>query len=193
MLALALLTILTFWFSKETYKLLPINVKEAEKVDLDEYNFHEWKEYTSPSEAFTVLFPTLPQHATESIKDPKTGHIRNYDMYVSERMDGTIFMISLITFQQMQSNQDTQAMLLNMMNDMVASNSENVLKADQPGKYLGYPSLDFTLSNNEHNIDAKTFMINNTMFVLTRITNEKNYNTSEFTFFLNSFEVANQN
>ncbi len=190
--ALALLSFLTVRFSKDTYKMLPIDLKKTENVDLTKFNFQEWKEYHSPSGAFTVLLPTLPQHATESIKDPKTGNIRNYDMYVSERIDGTIFMISLITFQDLSSNSDPETLLLSMMNDMVASNPDNVLKAEQTGSFQGHPSLDFTMSNNEHHIDAKTFMIDNIMFVLTRISNAKNYNTSEYTFFINSFEVANQ-
>ncbi|NGX43050.1 MAG: hypothetical protein K940chlam7_01341 [Chlamydiae bacterium] len=187
--ALVLASYLIFNYAKETYRIFPIE-EEKSPVSLEVYNFQNWHEFTGTNGEFKVLFPTLPQHATENIKDPKSNETRKYEMYVSEKDDGTIFMISLITFPDKTADSDGDSLMRAMMNDMMAASPDNELRTMESGKYKGYNSLDFAFGNNELSVDSKTFMVNNTMLVLTRIVKTENYNTNEFNFFINSFELS---
>ncbi|ADI38439.1 putative uncharacterized protein [Waddlia chondrophila 2032/99] len=190
--ALIVLSVFTFQFSKDSYKILPLENSDPAKVDLEKYNFQNWKEYHSPTEKFKVMLPTIPQQATENIKDPKTGENKNYDMYVSERLDGTIFMISLITFEKMPNHREAERLLGIMMDDMLRSNPSNKLDFKSFGIYHENPALDFAISNDNVNINAKTFMIGKTMYVLTRVSPSEQADPSEFNFFVNSFELSKQ-
>ena len=100
LLFLGITTFVTLYFAKDSYKILPLE-EEKPDVTLEVYNFQDWKEFSSPDGEFNVLFPTLPQHAKENLTDPKTNEVRKYNMYVAEKNDGTIFMISLISFPDM--------------------------------------------------------------------------------------------
>lgn len=190
--ALALLSVLTVRFSKDYYKILPLQNSDPAKIDLEKYNFQDWKEFDSPNGRFQVMLPTIPQQATENIKNPKTGETRKYDMYVSERLNGTIFMISLITFENHFTPEKRELLLTEMMDDMVNSNPKNELLSKAYGEYLGNRSLDYTISSVDVNIEAKTFMVDNTMYILSRVTPSSENDPSEFNFFVNSFELTKQ-
>lgn len=190
--ALALLSVLTIRYSKDYYKILPLQNSDPAKVDLEKYNFQDWKEFESPNGKFQVMLPTIPQQATENIVDQKTGENRNYDMYVSERLNGTIFMISLITFESNPNAAKQEMLLTEMMDDMVNSNPNNELISKAYSEYLGNQALDFRISSVDVNIDAKTFMVDNTMYVLSRVTPSSENDPSEFNFFVNSFELTKQ-
>lgn len=188
-IALGLMGYLTYQFSKEAYRILPIEEEEP-AVSFEVYNFQNWHEFSSPNGEFKVLLPTLPQRAVENINDPESNEMRKYDMYVAEKNDGTIFMISLITFPNDRTNNDTEMIMQKMMNDMIAGNPTNELRSVKAGQYKTYDSMDFAYGNEELSVDAKTFMAGNTLYVLSRIVRTQNFNTNEFNFFINSFELS---
>lgn len=191
-IALILLSVMTLQFSKDSYKILPLENSDPAKVDMEKYNFQDWKEFNSPKGGFQVMMPNIPHQAAENIKDPETGEIRRYNMYISEKFDGTIFMISLITFENKPNKQEAERLLDSMMQDMLNSNPENSLESKSNGNYQGNPSLDFVISNSDITINAKIFMIGNTMYVLTRVAPSADTDPSEFNFFVNSFETEKQ-
>jgi hypothetical protein len=189
-IALVVLTFLTISSSKDHYKILPIGETDPGSIDLDQYDFHEWHEFEPPSKSFKVMFPTLPQHASEKIKDPKTDELRVYNMYVSEKIDGTVFMISLIAFANSYDRIQAETLLREMMDDMVASNEQNTLQDFKSGEYLHHPSLEYLMHSDKLAINVMSFMVENVMYVLTRVTTIENFNLDEFNFFINSFELA---
>ena len=186
-LAIIFICILGFRMMKDSYKILPINEKQP--TNLTAFDFQNWHEFSAPSGTFKVLLPSLPQRATENVDDPKTQEKRKYDMYVAEQDNGTIFMISLISFPDLVSREEEYEILKQIMNDMIASNQSNKLNTMEEGEYKGHPSIDFSIENGELTIDAKSFIVNEILYVLTRIVKSKNYTRDEFLFFINSFEL----
>lgn len=152
-------------------------------------DFHNWHEFSPPSAKFKVLVPTPPQHATEKFEDPKTKENRKYDMYVSEADNGTIFIISQIAMMEPTAKID-QNVLTNVMNDILSANPKSKLKNMQMGKYHENPSLDFSIENDQVNIDGKAFISGNTLFMLTSVAKLANYKKPEFDFFVNSFQLT---
>ncbi len=187
-LALALASFFTFWFSKDSYKILPINQQPASEVAIEKYNFQNWHEFSAEDGAFNVMLPALPQHAKEVVNVTEKES-RHYDMYVSEKGDGTVFMISSITFKGLPAGFDKREILRSMMDDMVASSPSNELRKEEEGEYKGHASLQYTIDNKDNAIDVKSFMDKDKMYVMTRVTKAVNYNTEEFNFFTNSFDL----
>lgn len=167
-------------------KPLEENTKHPE---LAKFEFQNWREFSAPKGKFKVLLPTLPQHAVDNVKEAQHAKTRKYEMYVSEKNDGTIFMISLITFSDPKATQDKEKLMRAMMQDMLASNPKNELKQVNSGKYKGFDSLDYSFANQDTQVDAKTFLVDNTLYMLTRAAKLQNYNTEEFEFFINSFDL----
>ncbi len=173
-------------FGKESYKILPV---ESPATALHEEKFETWHEFNAPSSNFKAKLPILPQHATERLTDPKTKNVRDYDMYVSEKENGTIFMISLITFLDKSSTYNPDMLLTNIMNDMVAANANNKLKYQKMGSYQGHRSLDFSIENDQATIDVNAFIVDSTLYLLTMISKAEHHNPEEFKYFINSFEL----
>ena len=121
--------------TKDMYKVLPVDVPEtatpqnhAEKGNMQSSNFLNWHLYVSPSGNFQVMFPAMPQQAEKKIVDDKTKELRDYDFYVSEKNDGTLFMITAITFPPNRDPKATEQLLTKAMTDMVESDPNNKLK-----------------------------------------------------------------
>ncbi|MGA8165629.1 MAG: hypothetical protein WB791_11545 [Waddliaceae bacterium] len=190
-LLIVILAILGFFLIKQSRESEEtLETDEQAAIPGDDFDFHNWHEFSAPNGSFKVLLPSLPQHATENISDPKFQKKKKYDMYVSEKPDGTVFMINLIGLPDIPPSIDSKKLLTATMNDMVSSNPENKLKTVEVGEYNGYPSLDFIMENNEVNIDAKIFLVENTLYVLSRVVKNQNYTPNEYNFFINSFELS---
>ncbi|MFV0341191.1 MAG: hypothetical protein ACK5MA_11300, partial [Parachlamydiaceae bacterium] len=137
--AFAVLFFLGLGSIKESYKLLPISAsKEGAPTQ-----FSSWKDYKPPSHKFSVMMPSYPQNAKQTMKDPKSKDVRKYDMYVAEKEDGSLFMISLIQFPD--SKETPEFIQKSVVNDLLASNPQNQLKSMKVGDYKGSKTLDFTI------------------------------------------------
>lgn len=162
--------------------------ESSEKFDVLE--LQTWHEFTPPSGKFKVLFPSLPQHAQEKLGDPKTKEPRQYDMYVSEKDNGTLFMISLITLLDTNKKKLDESMLSGIIDNMLSASPNSKVKNMRMGSYRDYPSIDFSVQNEQVNIDGKAFLVNNTLYILTAISKLSNYHREEFDFFINSFQLT---
>jgi len=162
---------------------LPVDeVKAAQK----EPEFNHWREFKSPDGKFKVCLPYLPQHAKEVVNDQKTEKKRTYNMYIAEKPDGSIFMVNEITFHG-ETVLEKDKLMRKMMNDLIASDPSNVLNSVQKGRYKGHESLDFSFENPSMIVEAKAFMENNTLFMLSHVSRAGN--GKEYDFFVNSFEL----
>lgn len=181
---LILLCIILFsWFAishyQKAYEVLPASLPKK----LEAPGYKDWHAFTPRSQKFSVLLPVLPQHAAENQAD------RHYDMYVAEKSDGTLFMISLINFKNPVDPKHHEIVLNSIMEDLLNSNSSNELKSSHTDTFENRKSLDFTIENKEIIINGKAFMDDQTLYVLTRIAKLKYEDSKEFDFFIHSFHL----
>lgn len=169
---------------KESYKLLPISASSEGAPT----QFSSWKDYKAPNMQFSIMLPTYPQNAKQTMTDPKTKAVRKYDMYVSEKDDGSLFMISLIQFPN--SKETPEYIQKSVVNDLLASNPQNQLKSMKVGEYKGKKTLDFSIVNNEMTVDGMAFSQGDTLYLLSAIFKNNAYHPEEFQYFLNSFDLT---
>lgn len=179
---IVVLVVLSIVFLKDSYKVLPIGSSNPALQS----EFSSWHEFKAPKGAFEAQFPFPPQNATQSVRDPKTQALRHYDMYVSEKENGTIFMVSLITFPESQESLDP--LKKTIINDLLVSNPQNQLKSMKVGTYKLFPTIDFVITGPLQTINGRTFSDGNVIYLLTGIFNNAFYNQAEYEHFINSFE-----
>lgn len=155
----------------------------------NEARFQDWHDFTPPSGKFRIKFPTLPQHATEKLDDPDTKEPRQYEMYVSEAENGTVHMISVITMLDQPNITINEEVLSKVVKDLMANNPKGKIKDIKMSKYQNYPSLDFSLENEEVNIDGQAILVANTLYLLTTLSKAENPQKEEHQYFLNSFNL----
>lgn len=181
--------IVGFLFLRTVESPSRVNRQEMTVASNDTKQIQDWHEFSPASEKFKVSFPVLPQHATESLVDPKTKETRQYDMYVSEKDNGTIFMISLITMLENSQAKINDEVLKNVIDDLVSTNPHSKIKSMKMGSYREYPAMDFSIESDKVNIDGKAFIVGNTLYLLTSVAKVEDYKSSEFDYFMNSFQL----
>lgn len=150
---------------------------------------NDWIDFTAPSGNFKVKLPTLPQHATKNLVDPKTNEVKNYNMFVAQRPDGTTYMINLTTYPAMKEQSGNEERLKEIVDELVIANPNNKVKSIQPSHFQNLKAIDFSIENGEMNIDGKAFMQDKTLYLLTMIANKTNYSSKDSDFFINSFQL----
>ena len=186
-LVLVLTSVIIFRGTKESYELLPANVN----APLETKPFDGWKDFTSKKGQFKVQLPVLPQHATENIPD-SNNQIRKYDMYVSEKNDGSIFMVSLITYPAGLDANSSEIMMDKVIQEMIESNPNNTLKEKKEIQFQNHQGRDFAIDNADVNINSREFVIGKTLYLLTYIAKKPFYNKDEYQHFIDSFELGEQ-
>lgn len=166
------------------------STSNAAEENLAAFGFQNWHEFTSPSGDFKVMFPSLPQHVADTLADKNSGEERKYDMFVSEKSDGSIFMINVITFSTPPDEKKKEQLRQTMLNDVLKSNEKNRLLQAETMMFKDYKALSYTVENAEMNIDAKVFVTDSALYALTRLVKKEHYNQKEFDFFTNSFDLS---
>jgi hypothetical protein len=149
----------------------------------------DWIDYSPSNKTFQVKLPSLPQTTSKTFTDPNTQEKRSYEMFVSEKKDGTVFLISIINFKDLKSNVQDDEMLTAVANDMMTTHPDNKLIKTEAGKFKGNPSLKFELASDKVKIDTLTFIIGKKLYVLNRVAPAGSSDMKEFDFFTNSFDV----
>lgn len=183
--AVVLASILVIRSTKDLYKVLPANLPAS----ISSTSFEDWRQFVSDHKKFKVLMPNMPHHATESLNDPKTQDKRIYDIYVSEKSNGTIFMISLITYPEDKETSDPAKLLKSIVDEMIASNPNNKLLSSRELSYLNNKAVDFSVENADVHMDSRAFVKGNTLYVLSYIAKIGDYNPSEYEHFIDSFNL----
>jgi hypothetical protein len=173
---------------KSAFKIIPINSKE--EVTVAPYS--EWMEFVPESKKFKVLFPAYPQNAKESVTIPNTDKKRRYDMFVSQKLNNTIFMISQITYPADYNASDIQGQLHEIVEELVRGNVGNTLKSIEDTTFLNYPALDFQITNKEYSVAGKCFMKDKTIYLFTYIARHSDYNLEEYHYFIDSFKLTDK-
>lgn len=176
------LIILSIIFFKDSYRILPISGSDPRLMS----QFADWQDFKAPKGAFEASFPTIPQHAAQTVRDPKTGQARNYDMYVAEKSNGTIFMVSLIEFPGYTGS--LEDLKKTVINDLLVSNPQNQLKSMTVGIYKLFPTIDFVITNRITTINGRIFSDGNVIYLLSGIFSNAFFNQEEYDHFINSFE-----
>lgn len=168
------------------------NLANAEALNQDEHlpqDLHEWHEFNAPSGEFKVLIPGLPHHAKESNQEFNNNETRNYELYVANKDDGTLFSIYLITFPQRKNEEMTPDFLLNFITDMLNTNQSNKIQFVKSAIFNKMSAVDFSVESHDAMIDGKAFVRDNTLYVLSTTAKTDHRNKKEYEFFVNSFHL----
>lgn len=173
---------------KSAYKAVPMKVSDEMKVPA----FAEWREFTAQTGKFEVLLPAAPQYAKEAVPIPNMeDKKRRYEMYVSEKMNSTIFMVSLITYPSDFDMSNIDEMLHSAVDEMMQTNPKNRLTKNEDSQFNGNQALDFEIDNMEYHIAGKVFLVGKTVYLLTYIAKDDNFNLKEYEHFIDSFKLLN--
>lgn len=150
-------------------------------------SFSYWKEFRPASGKFQVTLPSTPRYVKDMIPVPNSDKKRLYEIYVSEKLDGTVFMISAITYPSEMNTEDNETILKGMVDELMLAQPESKLSALYKAEHQAKPAYNFDIDNNDFKIHGKTFLVGKTLYVLSSIFLKDNDVREEYDFFVDSF------
>lgn len=185
-LALAIAAALYFWF--QSHQNLPTNLT-SDTATASLTDVLSWHDYNAPDGHFKVSLPSLPHHAQENRTDPETKENRDYEIYVSQKDNGTVYSISAISFNDKKNSELNDDFLQNVTTGLLTSNPTNIVKSTKLIQFGKGKSYDFQLENGDAVIYGKAFFDNKTLYVLTATAKSSAFNPQEFDYFVQSFQL----
>jgi len=149
--------------------------------------FSGWKKFKARSGLFEVMLPTKPQYAKDLVSVPYSDEKRRYDMYASEKIDGTLFLISVITYPKGTESDETVDILKQTVEELMKSKPDNQLTKIENSLFHQHPSMDFSIENRSYHVEGRVFMPQNQVFVLSYVTKQDHFDKNEFQYFVKSF------
>lgn len=183
LLALALIGVFFLATDTKVEKVLlgGIAKNKPEPVALD------WKEFVANSGNFKAVLPSHPQHAKQVVEIPNSDKKRVYEMYASDKVNGTVFMISIITYPADVDTSDITQMLQGTVTELMQGNADNKLIKQEETIYQNHPALDFTIENEPFKVEGITFMIDKALYVLSYTARINDFKPAEYKYFIDSF------
>lgn len=160
---------ITLYSFKEAYRLLPISQTPPMTP------FIGWVPLKAEHSLFRVLFPSFPQHATQTLDG------RLYDMYAAQGPHNSTFMISAIHFDT--TTPPSSSDLRNGVNDLLATDPTNRLEKME----VASSTVDFTIKSSKTELFGRAFIHQNTLFFLTVIFQNNTVDPAAYQYFVDSF------
>ncbi len=154
--------------------------------------FATWKEFTPQSELFKVDLPEPPQYAKDFVEIPDTDKKRRYDMYASEKIDGSLFLVNVITYPPEIDTSFTDDILKQNVMELMHSKPDNELARLEKSLYQTRPSFDFNFNNREFHVEGKALMDGKRVFILSYITRLKEFDPADYSYFIKSFQLLDK-
>lgn len=161
-------------------------------MTLSSQHFSTWKEFTPVSGLFKVLLPYSPQYAKDFVTLPDSHQQLRYDMYASEKIDGTLFLINVVTYPTGTDLSISDDLLYQTLDELIRSKPDNKLLKSEKSFFLEKSTLSFSSENKNFHIEGKILIDSNRVYVLTYTTRKQDFDLAEYQYFIDSFKLNNR-
>lgn len=169
--------------------ILSKNRTSRENVNI----YTSWIDFIPKSGLFKVKLPSPPQYAKDFILQPGSSEKLRDDMYASEKIDGTLFLINVLTYPSMLDAKSMDDLLHHSLEELRHNKPDNhLLKFEKTKFKKSYPSLDFSLENKHLQTEGKIIINENRIFTITYTAQSKDLDSEEFHYFINSFDFTSK-
>lgn len=163
--------------------------KQVQVSGKNSETFNTWVPFRPKSGLFKVLLPHPPQYAKDLVPIPGSDQKRRYDMYASEKIDGTLFLISVITYPTEAESLESADLLKQTVDELMRSKPDNQLSSIKESVFKEHPALNFIITNREFKVQGIVFMVGKNVYVLSYVARQNDFNAIEFQHFVDSFEL----
>lgn len=165
------------------------NEDPSYELAFDSDSIKTWKKFEPISGKFSIMFPSIPQHAIDEVNVPKTNIKRQYEIFVAEELDGTVYMINLITYPPGFNLSNPQELLHNVIKESIANNVNNHIIEIKDSKQDDRDIVSFHAENNDFQIKGESFLIGSTVYLLSYTATKDLFNDEEYKHFAASLII----
>ncbi|MEM1282678.1 MAG: hypothetical protein AAGG81_03910 [Chlamydiota bacterium] len=154
-----------------------------------ESEFDAWVVFQPDDNSFSVSFPRKPAHISEKAHDAFGLSPKNYNIYAADGLDKKGYMLEVITFPEGPNPATDTQILENTLKDIISHSTLNTLEESKEETFKGNKALSFKIDSGERKLQGVIFVLNETLFVLTRVSPDDYAGESQdYKFFIQSFK-----
>ncbi len=148
-----------------------------------------WKEFIPRSDLFKVLLPYSPQYGKDYISIPNSDKKRRYDMYVAEKIDGTLFLISVISYPSEVDTSASDKILRQNLEELMHNKPDNRLVKLSDTIFQQDQAIEFSFENRDLHVEGKGIQDGHIVYMLSYIARKENFDPNEYQYFVDSFHL----
>lgn len=161
-------------------------------------NTSTWKQYDSAINGFQVMFPTYPQHQTETAAIPNSNLNVTVDFYQSAEPNGTTYYIGVSSYPTSSNVSNPENNLEGSLNGMIQSVPGNQVVSSSIGTFGQYMALKYTIVNNQASggpvyLQGRAFLKGYGLYNQFVEYGKQDYNSTTYNEFMNSFTLIGGN
>lgn len=160
----------------------------AGKQSFDESLFTDWKDFRSVESGFEVKVPSLPQNAREFFQDKTVQQKRFYNIFVTEKPNGSIFTIIIIKYPKGEA-QSTSSLVQGVVDEMMKSNPKNRVVDMKKIQFQNQDALKFDIINEQMQMNGIAFSRDDSIIILSYSAHAENHLPQEYEYFIHSFKL----
>lgn len=169
-----------------TYNFLPAALSSK----FSKSSFEGWKVYKSEDGTFEAKFPTSVRHSSGSEPISKGPEKKLINTYLSEEPNGSIFMVSILTFPtETKDSKEYNARLNEAMTRLQKANPQNIVWGINYDQFLDVSDLTFGIENPEQMMINKVFIKGKDLYLLSYTSKKDLFDQANFQYFLDSFKL----
>lgn len=155
----------------------------------EQNNFSTWKKFVPRSKLFEIHLPNSPQYGKDYVQIPNSDKKRRYDIYASEKLDGTLFLISVITYPPEYDTSSSFDILRQNIDELMHQKGDNRLNDIWQNTFQKDNSLDFSFENKDFRVQGRAIHDDHIVYLLSYIVKKDNFDEDEFNYFIDSFKI----
>jgi hypothetical protein len=175
---------------QKSFKVFP-GGSSVKSTTSDAENFSTWQKFVPRSRLFKVMLPHKPQYAKDLLPIPDSDKKRRYDMYASEKIDGSLFLISVITYPMEVDTSFPEDIIRQTVDELMRSKPDNQLSKLDKNLLRTKPAFDFSIDNKDFHVEGQVIMDDKTVYVLSYIARKDEFDPIEYQYFIDSFQLLN--
>lgn len=187
------LIILLVFFIFLTIKGAFLLYSEEEKTNqvISHFTDEEWKDFSPPTGEFKISFPVNPIHQTGTIPVPYTNLVANFNVYTTgDKINDAIYFIYITEYSIDPTEIGVSSPLEITLNGMLSSKQNLKLISSEATTFREYEALDFLIQE-KPGVFMKGILImaGKTLYQLVVVYESETYKKSDYSRFIDSFEL----
>lgn len=152
-------------------------------------DFQTWQTFIPQSGLFEVSLPLPPHYGKDFVEIEGTDMKKRYDVYASERIDGTLLIVDAITYPPEYEVSSSRDVLSQNIDELIRDKHYNVLKPVVKGNDKGINTVNFSFESQDYRIEGKAFHDHQIVYLLAYISRIDGFDEGAYQHFIDSFKI----
>jgi len=151
--------------------------------------YEHWKPFNSQEHSFLVKFPADVDSQTFTVLDPRSKEKQYYDIFASQELDSTIYVINVIQFPPGKNPKNDPYLIEYKIQDIIANGRNSHLVSSKKTSLFDQDTTEFVIEGENYRIRGAMFVFEDKLYLLSMTASKKDDSKKDWDYFVKSFSI----